>query len=320
MKLWRTGFAVVICLAGGLCFAQRFGGGGRGGGDLSTVRTARETPTGSTGTPNWTNHEAFERDVFTFARVRYDSEGGFGGPGGGRGRSGGFGGPPGGRGRSFGGGFGGGYHRWAIDYPDSDLNLSFRLQQMTSLKVDPDGRVIDLLDKDLAHYPWIYIVEPGALVFSDDEAKALRNYLMNGGFLMIDDFWGEVQWEHFYPQLKKVFPDREPVELPMTHPVFHSVFPLKVTKNQLQCPNIRTGEQSQQTGVTWENHSGEECRDVHFRSIFDDKGRMVVFIAHNTDNGDGWEREGENIYYFHEFSEKRAYPLGINVIFYAMTH
>ena len=82
----------------------------------------------------------------------------------------------------------------------------------------------------------------------------------------------------------------------------------------------RTGERSQSTGITWEYHDGEECRDVHFKGVFDDKGRMMVFIAHNTDNGDGWEREGENAYFFSEFSEKRAFPLGINVIFYAMTH
>ena len=80
------------------------------------------------------------------------------------------------------------------------------------------------------------------------------------------------------------------------------------------------GERSQYDGVTWEYHDGEECREVHFRGIFDDKRRMMVFIAHNTDNGDGWEREGEYEYFFREFSEKKAYPLGINIVFYAMTH
>jgi hypothetical protein len=77
---------------------------------------------------------------------------------------------------------------------------------------------------------------------------------------------------------------------------------------------------SQYTGVTWERADGEECREVHFKAIYDDKGRIMVIICHNTDLGDGWEREGEYKYYFKEFSEKIAYPLGINIVFYAMTH
>ena len=88
----------------------------------------------------------------------------------------------------------------------------------------------------------------------------------------------------------------------------------------MQVPNFGQGESSQFDGVTWEEHDGEECRDVHFKALFDDKGRMMAFIAHNTDNGDGWEREGEFKYFFSEFSEKKAYPLGINIVFYAMTH
>ena len=114
-----------------------------------------------------------------------------------------------------------------------------------------------------------------------------------------------------------VYPERDAIELEMDHPIFHTVFPITRTKNQMQCPNIGLGTESQHHGITYER---QDAQDVHFKGIFDDKGRMMVFIAHNTDNGDGWEREGENEYYFKEFSEKRAYPLGINVIFYAMTH
>ena len=116
------------------------------------------------------------------------------------------------------------------------------------------------------------------------------------------------------------FPSASPVELEMSHPIFHCVFDLKLAKNQMQIPNVDQGAASQYTGITWEvNHVGN-TRDVHFKAIFDDKQRMMVFICHNTDNGDGWEREGDNEYFFREFSEKKAYPLGINVIFYAMTH
>src|SRR2546430_10509740 len=109
-------------------------------------------------------------------------------------------------------------------------------------------------------------------------------------------------------------------ELPMDHPIFHCVFDLKGPKNSLQTPNYRTGEYSQYNGVTWEYHDGEQCKEVHVRAILDDKGRIMVIATHNTDNGDGWEREGEYEYFFREVSEKRAYPLGINIIFYLMTH
>lgn len=238
--------------------------------------------------PMWTNAPAFKKDVFTFVRLRYSSN------------------PY----RRRGGG-------WATDFPDADLNLSYRLQQMTSLKVDPAGLVLDITDPRLFKYPWVYMVEPGGLAFSDEDVKALRKYLLNGGFMMVDDFWGEAEWENFYTEMKRVFPEREPKELDMKHPVFHTVFDITLSKNEMQVPAVDRGVASQVTGVTWER---TDARDVHFKGFFDDKNRMMVFIAHNTDNGDGWEREGENHYYFKEFSEKKAYPLGINVIFYAMTH
>jgi hypothetical protein len=210
--------------------------------------------------------------------------------------------------------------RWWTDFPDSDLNLSFRLQQVTSMRVDPNGRVLRLSEPELFNYPWIYMVETGSLSLRDEEVLILRKYLLNGGVLMSDDSWGSRQWMNFEREIKRVLPEREFVELPMDHPIFHCVFDIKVSKNQLQTPNIGQGIRSQYDDVTWEYHDGEECREMHVRAILDDKQRIMVIATHNTDNGDGWEREGENDYFFHEFSEKRSYPLGFNIIFYIMTH
>jgi hypothetical protein len=141
--------------------------------------------------------------------------------------------------------------------------------------------------------------------------------LLNGGFLMVDDFWGEEEWENFATEMKRVFPDREIFDIPRTHAIFHSVFDIPNDLN-LQIPNVRLGTESQYNGGrTWETYDSQEC---HIRGINDDKGRLCVVICHNTDNGDGWEREGENEYFFREFSEKKSYPLGINIVFYAMTH
>ena len=290
----RAGPRAVICALLALGFTEVLAQRWYRGGDMQDgdYRTAREAPSHSTETPNWTNAPGFERDVFTFVRIRYS--------------------------RSAYRPWAAGY--WITDFPDSDLNLSYRLQQVTSIKVDPNGRVLRITDKDLFNYPWVYMVEPGRLLFEDEEVPILRRYLLNGGFLMADDFWGELQWQNFYQQMKRVFPDREPVELPMDHPIFHCVFDLSGPKNKLQVPNVRWGIASEYTGVTWERHDGEECTEVHIKAILDDKGHIMVLATHNTDNGDGWEREGESDYFFHNFSERISYPLGINIIFYAMTH
>jgi hypothetical protein len=291
----RIAVLTLLLFCAGLLLAQRYRGRWGGEGEISEdepLRTAREAPTHSTDMPRWTNAPAFEKDVFTFARIRYHRD------------------PYGPRRAGY----------CFTDFPDSDLNFSFRLQQVTSLKVNPDGRVLTLTDPELFDYPWIYMVEPGGLRLEEAEVWALRRYLLNGGFLMADDFWGPLEWANFEREMKRALPERDFVELPMEHPIFHCVFDLGASKNKLQTPNFWAGENSRFTGVTWEYHDGEECREVHIRALFDEKGRMMVIACHNTDNGDGWEREQEFEYFFREFSEKRAYPLGINIIFYAMTH
>ena len=256
--------------------------------NASQFPTAREAISDPASFPNWEYEPRFRKDVFTFVRIEYDVD-------------------PDRPGHA-------GQERWTIDFPESDLNFSYRLQQMTSIKVDPNPIHFRITDKRLVDYPFIYIVEPGRLQFTDEEVEVLRKYLLNGGFLMFDDFWGEREWNVCYEQIKRVFPDREPVELPLDHPVFHCVFDLK---EKPQVPNVSLGIESQYTGITWER---EDAKEVHVKGIFDDKNRLMVILCHNTDLGDGWEREGESEYYFHEFSEKKAYPLGINIVFYAMTH
>ncbi len=292
MKRWQTALLALAVLTG-VVLAQRGFRGGRGGfrggwgwSRAEGYHTPREMVQHAGETPNWTNAPGFEKDVFTFARIRrartpYSR----GGP-------------------------------WDTDTPDSDLNLSFRLQQMTALKVDPNGKFINLTDKGLSDYPFIYMVEPGSLELNADEIVALRKYLLNGGFLWLDDFWGEEEWENCADVMKQVFPDRNFTELPLDHPLYHCVFDIRA-KNQV--PNVELGTMSEYDPEhrTWER---SDAQVVHHRVIFDDRGRIMVLATHNTDNGDGWEWEGDNHYYFAEFSEKTAYPLAVNVIFYIMTH
>ena len=245
-------------------------------------------PSDRAGVPDWKVDERYPNDVFTFVRVQYTSEYS-------------------GYGRGWGGG-------WTTDWPDSDLNFSYRLQQLTSLKVNPKPISLKLTDPQLFDYPFIYMIEVGSLFFSDEEAAALRRYLLNGGFLMVDDFWGEAAYQSFALQMRRVFPDREPRELPVDHEIFRCVYKLK---EKPQVPAI--GIWYPGSNVTWENH-GPGSREVHYKGISDDQGRLMAIICHNTDLGDGWEREGEDADYFKEFSEKKSYPMGINIVTYAMTH
>ena len=233
------------------------------------------------GVPEWETDQDFKKDVFTFVRVRYSSYGRRGWRGG-----------------------------WQTDYPDSDLNFSYRLQELTSLEVGPDGKILGLTDEELFDYPFLYMIEPGSLVFEEAEVHALRRYLNNGGFLMVDDFWGEREYANFYREIKRVFPNREPEELPLEHEIFHCVYDLK---EKPQVPSIH---------AFWGGYTTErwDAQEADYRAIFDDKGRMMVIICHNTDLGDGWEREGMDPEYFRQYSEKKSYPLGINIVTYAMTH
>ena len=241
------------------------------------------------GVPRWEVDQSYPGDMFTFVRIRY-SDGRYGRGG-----------------------------KWRTDYPDSDLNFSLRLQQLTTLNVNPEPIILELTDERLLDYPFIYMIEPGRLRFRPEEIDALRRYCLNGGFLMVDDFWGDSEYNNLRRELARVFPDRDPAEVPLEHEIFHCVYDLK---EKPQVPSINNARRGYGGEVrTWERaRDGSDTRTPHYRAITDDDGRIMVFICHNTDLGDGWEREGENQFYFEEFSVKKSYPLGINIVTYAMTH
>lgn len=222
-----------------------------------------------------------KQQSFTFVRVQYDSP----------------------RGRPS----------WSTDYPDADANFSRRLQEVTGIKCDPDGEILRLTDPELGKHPFIYMAEGGNLRLADAEAAALGDYLREGGFLMVDDFWGEDEWKGLAAELKKAFPEGRIVELALEHPVFNCFYEVK---EKPQVPNVGTGIQSKFDGVTWERH---DAKEAHYRGLIDPGGRMVAVLCHNTDFGDGWEREGVDEYYFKEFSLKKAYPMGINIVVYTLS-
>jgi hypothetical protein len=134
---------------------------------------------------------------------------------------------------------------------------------------------------------------------------------------MVDDFWGDYEWANFEREIKRVFPDRPLVELPVDHEIFTCVYRLQEKPQVCSYDRAQWGRAE---GITWEDGHGGDCRTVHYKGIFDDEGRMMAILCHNTDLGDGWEREGMAEWYFNEFAENKSYPMGINIVVYAMTH
>ena len=215
-------------------------------------------------------------------------------------------------------GYGGG---WSADFPRADQNLSIRLSELTKTPVGmdddevPKHLLITLQDPAvLSRCPFIMMTEVGSLALDEAETTALRDYLLKGGFLWADDFWGEYAWEVFESQIRKVLPSGAYpiVDLPLEHPIFHSQ--VSVTKfPQIPSINFWGGP----GGPTSER--GRDSAIPHARGILDDHGRVMVFVTHNTDFGDSFEREGDSHAYFVEFSVP-GYAIGINVLLYAMTH
>jgi hypothetical protein len=279
--------------------------------DQDVVRTAREVISHSVdpntgqiiGTPTWVNPRGFEKDVFTFARAIFKV------------------GPNTDPGYGFGKRLG-----WWVDFPDADLNLSYRLQQMTSIRTDPDGRVLKLNDPDLHNFPFLLMEHPGYMVLKEDEVLGLRKYLLAGGAVAVIDFWNAREWQGFAEQMKRVLPDRNWTELGMDHPIFHCVFNLKGPMQWLQVPTMQFWNRSHNPD---DPNSSVHRKDffrgngsdrMSVRALHDDKGHIMVIAFHNTDFTDGWEREGEHQDYFEVFSERVSYPLGVNLIVYLMTH
>ncbi|NIR28754.1 MAG: DUF4159 domain-containing protein [Gammaproteobacteria bacterium] len=197
--------------------------------------------------------------------------------------------------------------RWAIDYPKADQQFLVALRRLTVVDAFGSDHALPVGEAALRDFPFLYVLEVGSLLLSDAEAEALREYLLAGGFMLVDDFWGTWAWENFETQMQRVFPGRPIVEVPLEHPVFHAFY--DVTEI-IQVPNVHQAA----GGPTWEY----DGRVPHVRGIFDDEGRLMVAINWNTDLGDAWE-----------WADLPSYPLrystyalkiGINFVIYAMTY
>jgi hypothetical protein len=208
---------------------------------------------------------------------------------------------------------------WGTDYPFADINFSIRLSEMTKTVVskkgsDPNHIVVQPTDDWLSMCPFVMASDPGSAGFSPEDASGLRDYLLKGGFLWVDDYWGPYAWEDFAREIAKVLPPGQyPIkDLMPDHPIYRALFEVTAIP-QVPAWQFWSGS----GGDTSE--MGHLSARAHMAAISDAHERVMVLMTHNTDIADSWEREGEEPEYFYAFSPN-GYALGMNVAVYAMTH
>lgn len=219
---------------------------------------------------------------FSFVRLRYDSE-------------------------YAGGGFRFG-SSWSIDYPAADENFLRAVTRLTNIKINSDPIIRRLDDEDIFNYPFLYALEMGnngGVSFGEEELENLREYLLRGGFLFIDDFWGSREWDNFYRTFGQLFPGRELVQLHSDHEIFHGFYDVDGAQMIPAMGNPQNVPEA----------------DIEFASnwaLLDDDGRVMVLVNWNSDIGDGWEHTYHPAYPTRYANQ--AYRLGINYLIYALTH
>lgn len=208
--------------------------------------------------------------------------------------------------------------RWETDFPEGDDNFSRRLAQLTRITASRTAAARTFTAEDLGDFPLLYMSDPGYMVMSEEERQGLANYLANGGFVWVDDFWGDAEWQQFANVMRRVLPDREWQVLKPSHPIFHTVFDLPGMPQIPALPFASPGGSTAESAGAHKFPAGS-LEEPQMRAWLDDEGRIMVLATHNTDVGDGWEREAYGEWYFETFSTK-SYMVGVNVVVYAMTH
>lgn len=216
---------------------------------------------------------------FRFVRIRYESIGRWGG------------------------------RTWAYDYPRAERHLHEAIERTTGIYLEGPPIVLELTDETIYEHPILYLCEPGYWQASDEEVANLQTYFRRGGFMIIDDFHdggrGSVgpEWNNFYEIIKRVFPDREPVELTADHPIWSVYY--DIDPDAAVSTKIETGQ------TPW---LGPED-DIYY-GLFDDDGRLMTVICYNQDIGDGWEWPEYNL----ADASTVSFQMAINFIVYALTH
>jgi hypothetical protein len=209
---------------------------------------------------------------------------------------------------------------WNTDYPGADLNFPIRLAELTKARIsrqesgDANHLVVRATDPFLYQCPFVLASDIGTVSFAAEEIVALRSYFEKGGFLWVDDFWGDHAWQVWAQEVARVLPPSDyPIQdVPASHPLWRTVFEISKLP---QIPSIshwrRSGGETSERGI--------ESAEPDIKAIYDQYGRIMILMTHDTDISDSWEREGEDPEFFYQFSPN-GYALAINAVIYAMSH
>ena len=195
---------------------------------------------------------------------------------------------------------------WTQDFPRADRHFSQAMRRLTRIQVRSVEQPVNLDEGDAGDWPWLYAVQVGEWGLTNQQAQAMREYLLRGGFFMADDFHGAAEWGEFESRIRRAFPERPIVDIPDDDPIFHTVYDLN---DRYQVP----GQAHLRVGYKYADGKG-----AHWRGIYDDQGRVMVAISFNSDLGDAWEW-ADDPWYPAKFSDL-AIRLGVNYVVYAMTH
>ena len=196
---------------------------------------------------------------------------------------------------------------WTQDFPRADRHFAQAVRRLTRLHVRSVEQPVNLDEGDVYDWPWLYAVQVGHWNLTQRQADAMREYLLRGGFFMCDDFWGESEWEVFLASMKRVFPDRQIVDLPNDSAIFHTVYDLDDRYQVASMGSVNRGV----------SFKCSPCPDK-WRGIIDDKGRIMVAITYQSDVGDSWEW-ADSPEYPAEYAQLGV-RIGVNYIIYSMSH
>jgi hypothetical protein len=199
---------------------------------------------------------------------------------------------------------------WTQDYPRADRHFAQALRRLTRISVRSVEQPVNPDETDdFFNWPWMHAGEMGDWKLTDAQAATVREYLLRGGFLMLDDFWGPEEFARFDETMKAIFPDRPVVDIDSKDPIFHSVYDLDDRFQILGDWCVHFSMQCQQRAVG---------TTAHWMGVYDDKQRLMVMISFNSDIGDAWEwADGPQ---YPEKMAGEAIRIGVNYVVYAMTH
>lgn len=201
---------------------------------------------------------------------------------------------------------------WAVDYPYAEMHFLPALRRLTKVSVADDSRHLEIMDRSIFDYPFLFMQQPGQGNWNPtpEEAARFREYFLRGGFMLVDDIHTEYEWAIFAASMQRVFPDRGFIEIPDSDPLLHVVYDLT---DRIQIPGVRHLRRT---------HGGQIVAQMEgplsWRGMYDDEGRIMVAVNLNADMGDAWEH-ADSPYYPAEMTGQ-AYRLGVNYVVYSMTH